>query len=81
MCHNASFDYSFLLAACIKCGISPIRNGIIDTLKLARQKLRGIENYKLSTLAKHFGISEAQEHRALSDCKITYGIYINLNEN
>ncbi len=81
VCHNASFDYSFLLAACKKCGIPPMKNGIIDTLRLARQKVKGIENYKLGTLAKHFGISDAREHRALSDCRITYGIYINLNEN
>lgn len=80
VCHNASFDYNFLLASCKKWGISPIRNGIIDTLQLARRRVKGTENYKLSTLAKHFGILETQEHRALSDCKITYGIYINLNE-
>lgn len=80
VCHNASFDYNFLLASCKKCGILPIHNSIIDTLQLARRKVKGVENYKLSTLAKHFGISETQEHRALSDCKLTYGIYINLNE-
>ncbi len=81
VCHNASFDYRFLLAACQKCGIPLIRNGITDTLQLARRRVKGVENYKLSTLAKHFGVSEAQEHRALSDCKITYGIYINLKES
>lgn len=80
VCHNASFDYNFLLAACKKCGIPPIRNGIIDTLQLARRRIKGIENYKLSTLAKYYGITETQEHRALSDCKITYGIYINLTK-
>ncbi len=81
VCHNAPFDYSFLLAACKKCGIPPVRNNITDTLQLARRKVKRIENYKLTTLAKYFGVAQTQDHRALSDCRITYGIYVNLNKD
>ena len=80
LCHNAAFDQAFLLAACQKCGLPPIMNRIHDTLILARRRVRGMADYKLTTLARHFGIAQEQEHRALADCYTTYELYAKLNE-
>ena len=43
--HHAAFDYNFLQAGCKKAGLPPPKNQCIDTLKLARQKLRGMDAY------------------------------------
>ena len=79
VCHNAAFDQAFLLAACQKCGLPPLTNRIHDTLTLARRRVRGVTDYKLGTLARHFGIVQGQGHRALADCYTTYGLYAKLN--
>ncbi|MCI5956434.1 MAG: type I-E CRISPR-associated endoribonuclease Cas2e [Clostridiales bacterium] len=80
LCHNAPFDQSFLLAACQKCGLPPMTNRIHDTLILARRKVKGVADYKLATLARHFGIAQEQQHRALADCYAAYELYAKLNE-
>lgn len=78
--HNASFDMQFLLKSLKKYQIELIRNQTIDTLSLARRKIDDVENYKLITLAQYFKIADEQKHRAIWDCKLIYGIYINLNK-
>lgn len=80
VCHNAQFDIPFIQAACRKNGVPPPRNKCIDTLAAARRKVRGVPDYKLGTLAEHFGIASEGAHRALQDCRITCGIYEKLKE-
>lgn len=77
--HNAVFDLKFLSAAYKRNALPELKNRVIDTLPLARRRLKGLRDYKLETLAQHFGLAK-QEHRALSDCYLTYGIYVKLNE-
>lgn len=77
--HNASFDQQFLLQASKKCNMDAIRNKSVDILTLARRNIN-VENYKLVTLAKHFGINTIQSHRAVEDCMLIYGVYIKLKE-
>jgi len=49
---------------------------IIDVLILARNMLvdAGLENYKLGTVANHFGIEADGAHRAGADCLMTWRI-------
>lgn len=80
VCHNAQFDIPFIHAACRKNGIEPPRNKCIDTLAIAKRKVRGIPDYKLGTLAEHFRIDHKEAHRALQDCRTTCWIYLKLKE-
>jgi len=79
VCHNASFEKSFLQEACRSLDMK-MENRYIDTFKLAQLLLPDLENYKLSTLVNFFGFDSTTKHRALSDCKVTYGVYTKLIE-
>lgn len=81
LCHNGAFDQRFLSAACKKLGLPLIRNRIVDTLPIARRKLRGLADNKLGTIATHFGLDTSKMHRALNDCILTHMIYVKLNNN
>lgn len=81
--HNSAFDESFLKAATSRCGLSPFANQCIDTLALSKRAVRGIRNYKLTTLAAHFSLPFEEPHRGENDCMLThllYGKLINLLE-
>ena len=78
--HNAVFDQRFLTAACHKTSHPVLNNRFIDTLALARRKLTGVPNYKLTTLAAHLGIAIQHPHRAQADCYVTQRIFAKLNE-
>lgn len=73
--HNVDFDYSFINKACATCNMPLITNYCIDTLVLSRRKVKQVENYKLSTLAKYFKIDITQTHRSINDCQVTYQLY------
>lgn len=76
-----SFDMDFLRKECEKWGKAFPTNKCLDLSKLARRKLRRVENYKLLTMLQHFGISDKVAHRALADCESIYQVYCKLNEN
>ena len=80
VCHNAAFDYAFLKAACRKCHLPEFKNPYADTLQLARRKLDSVPDYKLKTLAAHFGMDASDAHRALEDCRLTFTVFEKLNE-
>ena len=72
--HNAPFDIGFLKAAYQSSGICASLK-YIDTVKLAKQAFPGMPNYKLSTLCRCLGISMSQDHRALSDVRLTQSLF------
>ncbi|MCM1437905.1 MAG: exonuclease domain-containing protein [Roseburia sp.] len=74
--HNAAnFDYKFIEHYCAKCGYVPERK-LFDTLPLS-QNLLHLSNYKLNTVADHFGIT-FNHHRAADDALVTAKIFIEL---
>lgn len=74
--HNAAnFDFKFIDYYCSVCGYVPERK-IFDTIPLAQQLLR-LSNYKLNTVADHFGIT-FNHHRAIDDALATAKIFIEL---
>ena len=78
--HNLPFDYAFLRKWGSECGLSfdGVEKNALDTVDLAREILENeVENFKLSTLAKYFGI-EFAHHRALNDAEATAKILIKL---
>lgn len=78
--YNISFDMGMLRAACEKYGKTSPINRCKDLLELARRKVYGVENYKLSTLADYFSLSPNEKHRALDDCELMFQLYCKLNE-
>ncbi len=80
VCHNGAFDLTFLQYACRQHQLDPIRNPYSDTLVMARRKLKGLSDWKLTTIAEHFGLESTGAHRALKDCQLTFGIYEKLKK-
>ncbi len=76
-----SFDMDFLRKACERWEKPFLTNKTMDLSKLARKKLRQMENYKLLTMLRYFGIADQVAHRALQDCDHVHQVYCKLNEN
>ena len=74
--HNAAnFDFKFIDYYCSQCGYMPERK-LFDTLPLSQQLLQ-LPNFKLNTVAAHFGIT-FNHHRASDDALVTAKIFIEL---
>ena len=78
--YNTEFDFDFLEESSLKANIEYPEFETGDIMYLARSRIKGLDNYKLETVAKALGIDEKQEHRALADCKLMYRVYCKLNE-
>ena len=78
LAHNARFDVGFLHHALRRAGVGPPPHPVIDTLQLARRRIRGLNSYRLETLAIHLRIAEGEDHRALSDAHLVKGAFLDL---
>lgn len=78
--YNIDFDMRFLQTSCKNNGFSIIKNKTVDTMKLARKKIRNLPRYSLSVVAEHLGIENEVKHRAVEDCILTYRVFEKLNE-
>ena len=74
--HNTQFDIRFVSHYG---GLEGYRfdHTTYDTLYLGQQVLRGLNNYKLNTIADHFGF-KFNHHRAFDDAFVTAKIFIEL---
>lgn len=78
--HNITqFDNKFLWFSAISVGLTPKKNGLIDTLTIARQVLAS-DSYKLDYLCTTLGIGIDNTHRALDDANLTLMLFKKLNE-
>lgn len=69
MCaHNANFDFSFLCNTLSRLGFDA-NISYVDTLSLSKKYIRGLKNYKQSSLEAHFGLINMLSHRASSDAE------------
>ena len=77
--HNAEFDLAHLNNELNLFGKNKIKNEIIDTLVLARDKFPG-SPVSLDALCKRFRIDNSKriQHTALIDCDLLSKVYINL---
>ena len=78
--YNLAFDMEFIRSCCVQYGMASPTNRCKDLLSLARRKVYGVTNYKLSTLAEHFSLPRKQVHRAQNDCELMILLYFKLNE-
>ncbi len=77
--HNAEFDLSHLNNELEILGMNKIKNDVVDTLVLARNKFPGSQ-ISLDALCKKFRIDNSKriQHTALIDCELLSKVYINL---
>ena len=77
--HNSDFDIAHLNNELMIAGKGKIKNEIIDTLSLARNKFPG-SPVSLDALCKRYSIdnSRRKHHTALIDCDLLSKVYINL---
>ena len=77
--HNAEFDLTHLNNELKLCGKGEIKNQVVDTLVLARDKYPGSQ-ISLDALCKRFRIDNSRRvtHTALIDCELLAKVYINL---
>ena len=73
--HSVGFDIGFLEAA-LADGTRFEQGRYLDTLTIAREGYPDLENYKLETLSRFFGIELAQAHRAGPDAEATANLLI-----
>jgi len=72
--HNASFDLRCLLTECLRHNITLPSFHSVDTLKLSKQCISDVPNYKLATLANSLGLDVSSAHRAMADVSMMVGI-------
>lgn len=77
--HNLMFDYSFIKANAVNMNLKFEKSGI-DTLKIAKKHLNGLESRKLDYLCSYYGIEDKEHHRAYNDAAVTYRLYLKLAE-
>tara|TARA_B100001057_G_C22793494_1_gene928610 strand:- start:858 stop:1520 length:663 start_codon:yes stop_codon:yes gene_type:complete len=77
--HNAEFDLSHLNNELRISGKEKIKNDVIDTLVLAREKFPG-SSISLDALCRRYRIDNSKrvQHTALIDCDLLAKVYINL---
>ncbi len=77
--HNAEFDLSHLNNELKILGKDALKNEVVDTLALARNKFPG-SSISLDALCKKYGIDNSirTQHTALIDCDLLSKVYINL---
>jgi DNA polymerase-3 subunit epsilon len=69
--HNAQFDHNFLQASFGRYGLSPLRNSVVCTIRLAKRLMPKQKGYSLGNLAGYFGIKIRGRHTALGDAEAT----------
>ncbi len=78
-CHNAPFDKAFVEAALTACQMRWTgRYHTLCTVSIAQPFLRRglVNDVKLETLARFFGVPASGAHRALPDAKTCRGVYL-----
>ncbi len=77
--HNAEFDISHLNNELALLGKNKIKEEVIDTLQIARDKFPG-SGTSLDALCKKYNIdsSRREKHNAVIDCELLSRVYINL---
>jgi DNA polymerase-3 subunit epsilon len=75
---NAPFDIGFIGVDMIRCGVGLPPHLVFDTKVLAQVLLPDLASYSLRSLSRLLGVAEGQEHRALSDARITKATFIAL---
>ena len=77
--HNAEFDTNFINKELQNCGLSMIKNSIIDTIKIAKEEFPG-QTVNLDSLCKKLDVKNTRQnfHGALLDANLLSKVYLKL---
>lgn len=78
--HNIHFDYAFLSKELKRCGAPELTIPGIDTVELAQIFFPQERSYRLSDLAKQFGLTHLRPHQADSDAEVTAALFLRIEE-
>ncbi len=73
--HNAKFDMDFIGLDLLRMGLPLPQHMVLDTIMLARSLAPGLTSYSLEALSTTLGITRDQDHRALSDARLTREVF------
>lgn len=79
--YNIQFDIQFLVRACQKTNIPILKNKSIDLMGIIKRNDLFLDNYRLSTVLKKYGIKSKGAHNSLWDAQATYELFLKLNKN
>ncbi|WP_197379055.1 DEDDh family exonuclease [Mycolicibacterium mengxianglii] len=68
--HNVAFDYSFLTAEAELIGAELPTETVMCTVELTRRLGLELENFRLETLARHWGVDQLRPHDAFDDASV-----------
>lgn len=75
--HNAAFDVGFISRKAKDLGLE-ILPTVVDTVAVARALLPDMKSHKLNLVAKRFGVSLENHHRAVDDATATAEIFVHM---
>ena len=77
--HNAEFDTNFINKELQNCGLSNIKNSVIDTIKIAKKEFPG-QTVNLDSLCKKLDVKNIRQnfHGALLDATLLSKVYLKL---
>lgn len=74
--HNATFDVKVINGELARAGIDPPHTPVLCTISLARRRIPGPPNYRLSTLVEFLQIETYALHNALSDATAAMEVFL-----
>ncbi len=78
--HNAKFDFKFLETAVKREQCKAPSGQVLDTYGLAKKVIKGVPNYRLETLTKHFDFPNTVFHRASEDAEYCGKLFLRILE-
>ncbi|WP_411355341.1 type I-E CRISPR-associated endoribonuclease Cas2e [Peptoniphilus harei] len=78
--YNVAFDIKFLNSSLEKEGLAKINNKVYDIMQFVKKDNLFLNNYKLETVLKSYGIDEKVPHRALEDAILEEKIIHKVNK-
>lgn len=79
--HNIHFDINFLYDAAADCGLPPVRNDFIDTMRISRRMFKAWPNHRLDTLIEELNLGSRELHRAENDARLTAHAYLKMKDD
>jgi DNA polymerase-3 subunit epsilon len=68
--HNVGFDYSFISAEAELADVELPVDTVMCTVELSRRLELGLDNLRLETLARHWGVTQTRAHDAFDDALV-----------
>lgn len=78
--YGVNFDLTFINTKLTDLGYPVITNSVYDLMKYVKSEKLFLENYKLQTVLKSYGIDEKVPHRALLDARLILDLSTKVNK-